>query len=122
MLRKPLTKPQNGGKGIVYVALFDRDPVTDRTNAKVVGRVIVPDVDMTADTASVAYSIGGIPPRAEPYFVIAFLDDNHNAVTTNPGPDKGDLVSLDGIAAPKVTVAKPGKTTLDIPLNAAMPF
>lgn len=120
--RKPLTKPQNGGKGDVYVAVFDRDPVLDRENAKVVGQVIVADADMTADTASVAYTIEGLPPRAEPYAIVAFLDDNHTASGATPGPDKGDLVSLDGIAAPKVTVSKAGVTTFDLALNAVLPF
>ena len=38
------------------------------------------------------------------------------------GPDKGDLVSLDGFNFPTVTVSQPGEKTLDIVLNIAMPF
>jgi hypothetical protein len=122
VLRKPLTKPQNGGKGDVYVAVFDHDPVTDRASAKVVGQTIVHDTDMTADTAAVPYTIDGIPARSDPYFVIAFLDDNHTAKATAPGPDKGDLVSLDGLASPKVTLASATAVNLDLPLNTVLPF
>ncbi len=122
VLRVALTKPQNGGKGTVYVAVFDKDPVIDRAGAKVVGMALVPGCDLTSDTASVPYSIAGLATRADPYFVVAFLDDNKNASATAPGPDKGDLVSLDGIGAPKVTIAKAGTVALDIPLNAVLPF
>jgi hypothetical protein len=122
VLRKALTKPQNGGKGDVYVAVFDHDPVTDRASAKVVGQTIVHDADMTADTAAVPYAVEAIPPRSEPYFVIAFLDDNHSAKAAAPGPDKGDLVSLDGLASPKVTLATPTAVSLDLPLNTVLPF
>ncbi|MGZ3449394.1 MAG: hypothetical protein ACXWUG_25270 [Polyangiales bacterium] len=122
VLRKALTKPQNGGKGDVYVAVFDHDPVTDRASAKVVGQTIVHDADMTADTAAVPYTIDAIPARSDPYFVIAFLDDNHTAKAAAPGPDKGDLVSLDGLASPKVTLASATAVTLDLPLNTVLPF
>jgi hypothetical protein len=122
VLRKPLTKPQNGGKGNVYVAVFDKDPVVDRDNAKLVGQALIENVDMTDGAASVAYSVPGITPRPQPYFVVAFLDDNKNASPTTPGPDKGDLVSLEGIGAPKVTLSKPGTVSFDLSLNAVLPF
>lgn len=122
VLRKPLTKPQHGGKGNVYVAVFDSDPVTNSASAKLVAQTLIPDADMTSDTASVPYTVAGIPTRAEAYSVIAFLDDDHDASGTSPGPNKGDLVSLDGLAAPKVTLSTPTSTTLDLPLSAAMPF
>jgi hypothetical protein len=122
VMRKALTKPQHGGKGNVYVAVFDHDPVIDRMNAKLVGQALIMDADMTADTASVDYAVKDITPRADPYFVIAFLDDNHNASTASPGPDKGDLVSLEGLSSPKVTLATPTVATLDLALSAALPF
>lgn len=122
VMRKALTKPQNGGKGSVYVAVFDKDPVVDRAGAKLVGKAVVENADMTADTASVPYAIAELTPRPSPYFVVAFLDDNKNASGTAPGPDKGDLVSLDGISAPKVTLAAAGTVTLDLSLNAVLPF
>lgn len=123
VMRVALTKPQNGGKGSVYVAVFDKDPVIDRAGAKLVGQTKIENCDMTADTASVPYTIAALPPRADPYFVVAFLDDNENAGGATPGPDKGDLVSLDGLAAPKVSLPTGGATvTLDISLNAVLPF
>lgn len=120
--RTAAAKPQHGGKGNVYLAVFDHDPVGDRTNAKVVGQAILPSVDFTADTASVAYEVDGLPPRSAAYYVIAFLDDDGNASSTGPSPSKGDLVSLDGISAPKVVLASAKSVTLDLPLTTAMPF
>lgn len=120
--RTAAAKPQHGGKGKVYLAVFDHDPVGDRANAKVVGQAILPSVDFNPDTASVAYEIDGLPPRSAAYYVIAFLDDDANASSTGPSPSKGDLVSLDGITAPKVVLASAKSVTLDLPLTTAMPF
>lgn len=120
--RVAATKPQHGGKGKVYLAVFDHDPVGDRANAKVVGQALLPTVDFTADNASIAYQVDGLTPRAAAYYVIAFLDDDGNASSTGPAPSKGDLVSLDGISAPKVVIANPAAVTLDLPLSTAMPF
>lgn len=120
--RVAATKPQHGGKGTIYLAVFDHDPVGDRMNAKVVGQALLPSTDFNPDTASIAYEIGGLTPRSAAYYVIAFLDDDGNASSTGPSPSKGDLVSLDGISAPKVVLASPGTVTLDLPLTMAMPF
>jgi len=118
-------EPMNGGQGDLLIAVFTKDPISDQANAMVVAQARLADVDMTSPTASIAYEVVDIPPRAEPYFVIAFLDDNHTTSSTDPTtarPDKGDLVSLNGIAVPKVTVAAPGGVAHDIALTIAMPF
>lgn len=115
-------EPRAGGVGHLYVAVFDRDPVLDRDSARVVGNARVDDADMREPGAAVPYRVDGLPPRSEPYFVIAFLDDNANVDPSAPGPDRGDLVSLNGLSAPSVTAAGPGDVALDIVLNTNLPF
>lgn len=118
-------EPAAGGRGHLYVAVFTSDPVTDRMGAMNVARGIVEDVDMSAAGASVAYTVVGIPPRPEPYFVTAFLDDNGTVSATDPsnaGPDRGDLVALEGFASPRATVASETTVTLDLVLNFNLPF
>ena len=89
------------------------------------GRRTLANVDLAMAGATVAYVVDDVPPRAEDYFLIAFLDDNGNVDQSNPdaaGPDRGDLVSLMGVSAPKVTLATAGDHTHDIDLNLVMPF
>ncbi|GAB5543086.1 MAG: hypothetical protein RLO52_26805 [Sandaracinaceae bacterium] len=116
--------PRAGGVGHLYLAVFDRDPVTNRDTAMVVGRVIVEDADMSSADAAIPYAIDGIPPRAEPYFVSGFLDDNMNAGTDpeTAGPDRGDLVTLEGFGSPTVTVSSAETVAYDIVLNTNLPF
>jgi hypothetical protein len=120
--RVATTNPSAGGKGPIYVAVFDADPVTNRQNARSVGNALIADADMTSATAAVPYTITNLPPRSQQYFVIAFLDDNKTATTANPAPDRGDLVSMDGFSAPKVTLATATSVTLDLNLTMALPF
>ncbi len=117
--------PQGDAVGNVYVALFDRDPIANMDTAVAVGNALLTNVDLAAAGATVAYVVDNVPPRAEDYFLIAFLDDNGNVDQSNPdaaGPDRGDLVSLMGVSAPKVTLATPGEHSHDIDLNLVMPF
>ena len=117
--------PQGDAAGNVYIALFDRDPIANMDTAVVVGNALLPGVDRAAAGATVGYVVGDVPPRADAYFVIAFLDDNGNVDQNNPdaaGPDRGDLVSLMGVSAPRVTVATAGDHNHDIDLNLVMPF
>ena len=115
--------PAVDGIGGLYIALFDMDPVVAMDEASVVGSAFVPDVDMSAAGASIAYEMADIPPRAEPYFVIAFLDDNDSVTDpTAAAPDRGDLISLDGFAAPQVTLSEPTRVELDIDLTENLPF
>jgi hypothetical protein len=120
--RVATTQPSAGGKGNVYVAVFDNDPVVNRQNARSVGNALVADADMSSATASVRYTITNLPPRSQQYFVIAFLDDNKNAPANAPAPDRGDLVSMDGFSAPKVTLSSATSVTLDLNLTMALPF
>ncbi len=116
--------PTAGGDGDVYIAVFDRDPVLDMANAMVVGSGFLEDADLSADGATVPYTIEDIAVRAEPYFLIAFMDDNDNVDASdmaNAGPDSGDLLSLRGLASVSVTLDTPGAHDLDIDLNSVLP-
>jgi hypothetical protein len=118
-------QPMGDARGHIYVALFDRDPVTNMETAQVVARALLENADLSAPAATVAYSLLSVPARAEDYFLVAFLDDNGNVDATKPddaGPDRGDLVSLDGLAAPKLAVSSAGTTSHDIDLNSVLPF
>lgn len=121
--RKSGTKPSAGGKGSLYIAVFDGNPIIDSKGAKLVARTLIENVDMSADTASVDYRVEGIPPASTERQVVAFLDDNKTATESNPAPDKGDLVTIDiaGFSGIKVKVPTPGDHTLNLQLNAALP-
>ena len=117
--------PMGDARGPVFVAMFDRDPVANQMTAQVVARAFIENADLAGANAQLAYTLPDIPPRAEDYYLIAFLDDNGNVDVNNPagaGPDRGDLVSLDGLASPKVKVTAAGMTAHDIVLNSVLPF
>lgn len=118
-------QPSGDAKGSVYVAVFDQDPIAHKDTAKVVGNALIANADLSATGTSVAYSITNVAPRVDDYYVIAFLDDNDDVDPANPsaaGPDKGDLVSLQGVAAPKLKLGEIGPHMLDLDLNLVMPF
>ncbi len=117
--------PMGDAVGDVYVALFDRDPVTQMMQAQLVARARIVGANLAAATATVPYELVDVPPRAETYYLVAFLDDNANVDMAHPekaGPDRGDLVSLDGLAAPKLGVTTAGTQSHDITLNSVLPF
>ncbi len=117
--------PSAGGVGHLYVAVFADNPMIAGDGAEVVGRTRTDDVDMRDGGAFFDYEVADITPRTEPYYVTGFLDDNGTVDESAPssaGPDRGDLVSLDGIAIPTVTMSAPVRVEFDIDLNIAMPF
>jgi len=117
--------PAAGGRGSLYIAIFDVDPVMNRDSAMLIASARLEDVDMSGDGASVSYTVPGIPPRAEPYFVTAFLDDNMTVVATDPtmaGPDRGDLIAIMGFASPSVAVTTATEVVFDLDLNFNLPF
>ena len=115
------THPRAGGVGDLFIGVFEDDPVLSSDDATAVATLKIDDADMSADDAAIPYSIPGIRPRGEPYFVSAFLDDNGNS-SADQAPDRGDLVTLDGLGSPEVTVDVAGEVEYEIVLNAAMPF
>ncbi len=117
--------PSGDAAGHIYVALFDQDPIAHKDTAKVIGNALVMNANLAAAGAKVDYVVEGVTPRADDYFLIAFLDDNANVDQSMPaaaGPDKGDLVSLSGVSPPKVKLATAGDHTQNIDLNLVMPF
>lgn len=113
-------QPANGGVGALYVAVTDRSPIMG--DAEPVAGIVIESADFSVEGAAVAYEL--VVPVAEmAVYVTAFLDDNGNAETVDPpGPDMGDLMSLDGLDPPSIVVASPGDYTLDLDLNFAFPF
>ena len=56
---------------------------------------------------------------------MAFLDDNGTvdpSDESSQGPDKGDLVSMEGFGTPKVTIDQAGEVMVTVDLNVQMPF
>ena len=115
-------QPMAGGIGHVYIALFTQDPVTSMDPPAPVLTLLIENADMSAANAAIPYQLAGVGVRSEPYYVSAFLDDNMNATPDAAGPDRGDLVSLNGLASPSVTVDVATTIEFDIDLNLAMPF
>jgi hypothetical protein len=117
--------PAAGGVGDLYIAVFDGDPVSNRASAQNVANTRIPGADLRDASATIAYRVEAIPPRPQPYFVVAFLDDNHTVSATDPdlaGPDRGDLISIMGLSAPMVAVPDPREVALDLDLNFNLPF
>lgn len=116
--------PEQDGVGNLYVAIFAEDPISNMMQAPV-GQALIENANMAAADAEIAYSIADVPVRGAAYHVVAFLDDDGTANTMDPaeaGPDTGDLISLNGLATPTVTVSSPGEVELDIVLSLAFPF
>ena len=119
-------------KGTIYVGVFTESPVTGfgmaNPNAMAVAREILPNADLSAQGASLPYRVTGIPPRQEPYYIVAFLDDNASVNANDPttaAPDRGDLVSLKMLLPPTfptVELKTPTEVSADIDLSAALPF
>lgn len=114
-------EPTGSGMGSVYVAVFADNPITNM-EAAVVGQAVLEDIDMTDASRAFTYIIEDVPVRPEAYHVIAFLDDDANADAAAPGPDMGDLVTLDGAGSPTVIVTAGDPVAFNLVLNAVMPF
>lgn len=114
-------EPTGGGVGTVYVAVFAENPITNM-QAATLGQDVLEGSDLTDPTNALTYIIDGLPARDEPYHVVAFLDDDGNASMDAPGPDMGDLVTLDGTGTPTVVVTPGAPVPMNLVLNAVMPF
>jgi len=117
--------PANGGVGPVFVALFERNPVIDMMNPGLVAFQRIENVDFNPAGTMVTYELTGIPPRPEVYYITAFLDDNMSASVDSPesaGPDRGDLVALDGFASPSIAIDSETTFTKDLVLSISLPF
>lgn len=113
--------PKAGGKGPLYIAVFEGNPVTDSKSAVVVGQTVIAEADLAAADARVSYKIEGIAPSPKERQVLAFLDDNRTARLPGPAPDAGDLLTLEGLGGIKVTLPTATTVKLDLVLNAVLP-
>jgi len=119
--RKSGVLPQHGGKGPLFLSIMDGDPVFGGS-PRLIAVQMIADVDLNPDNTMIPYRLTNVPIRKEAYSLMAFLDDNHTVTAQSSAPDKGDLISLDGLAAPKVTVDRVGTITADIVLTNYLPF
>ncbi len=88
-----------------------------KTAPKAVANTLIRCADFTGGK-TVAYEIHGIPPRAEKYVIIPFLDVNGNSINDaeSAGPDTCDLLgSVAPIAEATITMAGQ-EVTLDLEL------
>ena len=116
-----LTCTVPGTMGKFYIAVFDVEPF-QVGSATVVAQASSPEsVDLSSPDKMAAYRVEDIPTRADPYYVVAFVDINNNYEATQT-PDSGDIISLDGSGAYSTTLATDGEEVqLDMVFNMAMP-
>ncbi|MFB6352024.1 MAG: hypothetical protein ABEN55_01975 [Bradymonadaceae bacterium] len=124
--RESGTEPEEDGKGNLYIAVMDREPISNQDSAKAVAYKLIKNTDFSSASASVDYTITGIPTRTDKYYLTAFLDDDGTASGQGPseaGPDTGDLVALKSTVPPESyskALTKPQEYTLDMALNFKM--
>lgn len=114
-------RPKNGGKGDLFVAVFEGNPVIDAKNARLLGQQLIPSVDFTDDKTTIPYRIEAIQRAQREVQVLAFLDDNHTTTAMNPAPDAGDPVTLDGLGGIKIQLTVDADNHRDLVLNAIIP-
>ena len=107
------------GVGDLIIAVFATDP-TGGIPGLPVAFARFDDVDV--QQTPVAYEVTGIPPRPEPYFLSAFLDDDENGGPV-PAPDQFDAVALTPGTAntPEIVLDSPGVFPFDLVLNFILP-
>jgi hypothetical protein len=83
--------PVSGQDGIgdLYVIVFEDHPSS--SEASIVGEAVVSGADFSGAGATVIYELPAVPPRPEPYFMVAILDDDESGMLD--GPDVNDLRS-----------------------------
>lgn len=98
------------GIGTIYLTVSDPDlgggPQSIAAEGEVVG------ADLSGDSASVAFEVRSIPPKATPYTLELFLDDDGSGA--GGGPSTGDLTVA---VFPTFTAATVDVFTLDVVLD-----
>ena len=101
------------GIGTVVVSVLAQDPRTGPAGMPVAFTMLV-DADLSASGASVEYVLDGVTPRVEPYYIVAFLDDDSSGAMG--GPNENDLV-----AAPvELTATTAGAYSIDLDLAGTL--
>ena len=117
-------EPQNGGVGPIYIAVLESNPLIN-PGSDIMGVDFIASADLSSSDASVPYSIEDIPVSDEPYFILAFLDDDNNAGTVYPTPRSPDLIAaeiLTGVSLPTIELSEAREYELDIVLTVVYPF
>jgi hypothetical protein len=78
--------PDGDGVGLLLVAVLEECSFT----SAILGSSVTPSADLSAEGATVPFSIGDLP--RQPVYLALFLDDDGNADPAQPLPDVGDLV------------------------------
>jgi hypothetical protein len=113
--------PPPDGLGDLYLSVFETNPASGPPGPAVASQAI-PGVDLSAPTLSVPFRLEGIPPRTEPYYVTAFLDDTGPADPSHPCPNAGDSVATEGFGVPTVVIDTEAEHTLDLDLDSVLIF
>lgn len=109
-------------RGDVYLQLMTECPSLSGCPPDVVAEVSVPDADLSAEDASVAFSFSNVPDGT--YFLYGFLDDAPNLLNPANIAETGDLVMF-GLSAPRcetVNVFGGDVSGLRADLDSVMPF
>ena len=93
-------EPVGDGIGDLHFIVLAEEPTGSGPPPEPVLFTTFPDVDLSGEGASFAYTVYGLQPRPEPYYASAVLDDNSNG---GP-PDAGDLISTGGDTGPASVV------------------
>jgi hypothetical protein len=107
--------PVSGQDGIgdLYVTVFDETPGS--SGVSIVSEAAIFGADFSAAGATVVYEISALPPRPEPYFMVAFLDDDESSPVG--GPDVNDLRSM----FYSVTIESSKPVVQDLDLDQVVP-
>jgi hypothetical protein len=100
------------GQGDLYLTILGEMP-SGNEPLVVITATMMPNVDLEQAESSVAYLIQQVATRAEPYFVLAFLDDDGSGQEPSPS----DLLSF----PTSITMDAQGDYTLDLALSMSLP-
>ena len=106
------------GIGPLTVAVLPNNPGGGSLDQPL-GTFSLESADFSQSTSTVSFIIYGIPPRADPYFVTAFLDDDESG--TESPPTNGDLFASGASkTGPTVVMDSLDTFTLDLDLDIAI--
>ncbi len=106
--------PGGDGVGTLFVQLYPDDP--QGAGIPPVAEWSAVAVDVTDPGFARDYEVSGVPPREDPYFLFAFLDDDSNG---HPSP--GDAMAVGAGGLHTVALTEDGATVeLDLDLNFVM--
>ena len=86
--------------------------LSDGEGDEVVGSFQDPNADLGASDATVRFTVSGLTPRDDPYWVRAWLDDDESGEQAGPTP--GDLLSSSAVP---VSITSEDSFVLDLTLD-----